>query len=89
MWLLHPPTQELVRKWQADIRSQQRALERQIRDLERDRKNAEKQVREAAKRGDMRSAKMLAKEIVHTKKVCPHARGCLSVSPCRLLKAVF
>ena len=64
-----------MRKWQADIRSQQRALERQIRDLERDRKNAEKQVREAAKRGDMKSAKLLAKEIVHTKKVCFCARA--------------
>ncbi len=64
-----------MRKWQADIRSQQRALERQIRDLERDRKNAEKQVREAAKRGDMKSAKMLAKEIVHTKKVCSLCMG--------------
>ncbi len=61
--------QELVRKWQADIRAQQRALDRQIRDIERDRKAAEKQVKDAAKRGDISSAKTLAKEIVHTKKV--------------------
>ena len=67
--------QELVRKWQSDIRSQQRVLERQIRDIERDRKAAEKQVREAAKRGDMRSAKMLAKEIVHTKKASTACRA--------------
>lgn len=33
--------------------------------------SAEKQVRDAAKRGDIRSAKMLAKEIVHTRKACP------------------
>ncbi|BDA50977.1 Charged multivesicular body protein 3 [Coccomyxa sp. Obi] len=59
---------ELVRKWQADIRAQQRALDRQIRDIERDRKAAEKQVKDAAKRGDISSAKTLAKEIVHTKK---------------------
>ena len=32
--------------------------------------SAEKQVRDAAKRGDIRSAKMLAKEIVHTRKAC-------------------
>jgi charged multivesicular body protein 3 len=61
--------QELVRKWQADIRAQQRALDRQIRDIERDRRLAEKQVKDAAKRGDLHSAKTLAKEIVHTKKV--------------------
>ena len=65
-----------MRKWQADIRAQQRALERQIRDIERDRKLAEKQVREAAKRGDMRSAKMLAREIVHTRKVRGGLMGC-------------
>lgn len=58
-----------MRKWQADIRAQQRTLDRQIRDIERDRKVAEKQVKDAAKRGDISSAKMLAKEIVHTKKV--------------------
>ncbi|EIE18608.1 Snf7-domain-containing protein [Coccomyxa subellipsoidea C-169] len=63
-----PDPKELVRKWQADIRAQQRALDRQIRDIERDRKLAEKQVKDAAKRGDIQSAKTLAKEIVHTKK---------------------
>ena len=61
-------------------------LERQIRDLERDRKNAEKQVREAAKRGDIRSAKMLAKEIVHTKKVCKALALCLNFY---ILAAIF
>ena len=74
-----PDPKELVRKWQADLRAQQRALERQIREIERDRKTAEKQVRDAAKRNDIASAKLLAKEIVHTKKV----QGPLS---CVLLK---
>ena len=54
---------------QADIRKEERGLERTIRDLQRDSKNAAKQVAVAAKRGDMASARTLAKEIVHTKKV--------------------
>jgi hypothetical protein len=36
---------ELVRKWQADLRTEQRSLDRQIRDLNREEKNAQKQVR--------------------------------------------
>ena len=54
---------------QSDIRKEERGLERTIRDLQRDSKNAAKQVAVAAKRGDMASARTLAKEIVHTKKV--------------------
>jgi charged multivesicular body protein 3 len=37
---------DLVRKWQADLRAEQRGLERQIRDLAREEKNAQKMVRE-------------------------------------------
>lgn len=36
---------ELVRKWQSDIRKEQRSLERQIREISRETKNADKQVR--------------------------------------------
>jgi len=59
---------------QADLRKEERSLERTIRDLQRDSKNAAKQVAIAAKRGDMASARTLAKEIVHTKKVSAGAR---------------
>jgi hypothetical protein len=62
---------------QADLRKEERSLERTIRDLQRDSKNAAKQVAVAAKRGDMASARTLAKEIVHTKKVSAGARVCL------------
>ena len=62
---------------QADLRKEERSLERTIRDLQRDSKNAAKQVAAAAKRGDMASARTLAKEIVHTKKVGAGARVCL------------
>lgn len=36
---------DLVRKWQAEIRSEQRGMERQIRDLQREEKVAQKNVR--------------------------------------------
>lgn len=60
---------DLVRKWQADLRGEQRGLERQIRDLQREEKAAAKNVRDAAKRGDVAGARTLAKEIVRTRRV--------------------
>ena len=50
-------------------RKEQRNLEKQIRDNSRLEKVAQKQIREAAKRGDMASAKTLAKELVHTRRM--------------------
>jgi hypothetical protein len=41
---------DLVRKWQSELRSEQRGLERQIRDLGREEKLAQKNV--SSKRGD-------------------------------------
>lgn len=95
-----PEPKELVRKWQADIRTQQRALERQIRcsflyslstinskcyclhspalryetcrDIGREEQKAVQQCKEAAKRGDVSSAKVIAKELVHTRKTIGH-----------------
>ena len=50
-------------------RKEQRNLEKQIRDNSRLEKVAQKQIREAAKRNDMASAKTLAKELVHTRRM--------------------
>jgi hypothetical protein len=46
-----PDPKDLVRKWQADLRSEQRGLERQIRDLQREEKLAQKNVRWGRERG--------------------------------------
>ncbi|KAK9804420.1 hypothetical protein WJX72_011763 [[Myrmecia] bisecta] len=64
-----PDPKELVRKWQADLRTEQRKIERQIREIQRDEKVAQKQVKECAKRNDMQSAKVIARELVHTRRV--------------------
>lgn len=42
---------DLVRKWQAEIRSEQRGIERQIRDLQREEKVAQKNVSTVERRG--------------------------------------
>lgn len=52
-----PDPKELVRKWQADLRKEQRSLERTIRDIQRSEREAKKMVTDNAKRGDMASAK--------------------------------
>eukprot|EP00210_Caulerpa_lentillifera_P005514 g5273.t1 len=57
---------DLIRKWQTVIRKEVRQIERQLRDINREKKKAESSVREAAKRQDMTSARILAKEIVQT-----------------------
>jgi len=57
-----------LREWQRKLRQECRNIERQIRDIEREEKGVQKAIREAAKRGDMGSAKSLAREIVSARK---------------------
>ncbi|KAG1677803.1 hypothetical protein FOA52_008567 [Chlamydomonas sp. UWO 241] len=63
-----PDPKELVRKWQQDLRKEQRGLDRQIRDIQFEEKKVQKAIKDAAKRGDMDSAKYLAKQIVQSRK---------------------
>jgi charged multivesicular body protein 3 len=46
-----PDPKDLVRKWQSELRSEQRGLERQIRDLQREEKLAQKNVRRRESKG--------------------------------------
>ncbi|GFR47283.1 hypothetical protein Agub_g8970 [Astrephomene gubernaculifera] len=59
---------ELVRKWQATLRAEQRGLDRQVRDIQFEEKKVQKAIKEAAKRGDMGSAKHLAREIIQSRR---------------------
>lgn len=63
-----PDPKELVRKWQADLRAEQRKIDRQIRDIQFEEKKVHKAIKDAAKRSDMATCKVLAKEIVHSRK---------------------
>lgn len=59
---------ELVRKWQRQIRTEIRGVERQMLEVQREQKKAEKLIKEAAKRNDMASARILAKEVVNMRR---------------------
>eukprot|EP01024_Parvocaulis_polyphysoides_P045339 TRINITY_DN423_c0_g1_i1.p1 TRINITY_DN423_c0_g1~~TRINITY_DN423_c0_g1_i1.p1 ORF type:complete len:271 (+),score=41.10 TRINITY_DN423_c0_g1_i1:127-939(+) len=59
---------ELVRKWQAQLRTEQRQIDRQIRDIQRSERETVKAVKQAAQRNDLASAKVLAKEIARARK---------------------
>ncbi|KAJ9527375.1 hypothetical protein QJQ45_025644 [Haematococcus lacustris] len=58
---------ELVRKWQATLRQEQRALDRQVREIKVEENKVKKSIKEAAKRGDLVTAKTLAKEVIHSR----------------------
>ncbi|EEC82025.1 hypothetical protein OsI_25990 [Oryza sativa Indica Group] len=55
-----PTPQQQLREWQRKLRNECRVLDRQIRDVQREEKNVEKSIREAAKRNDIGSAKLLS-----------------------------
>ncbi|KAH8555642.1 vacuolar sorting protein Vps24 [Umbelopsis sp. PMI_123] len=60
--------EELVRKWQQEIRAQNRGIERQIRQIEREEAKVKTSIKAVAKRGDVKSCKSLAKELVRSRK---------------------
>ncbi|KFM24085.1 Vacuolar protein sorting-associated protein 24-like protein 1 [Auxenochlorella protothecoides] len=55
---------QLVRTWQSTIRKEIRGIDRQILDMQREQRGAVKLIKDAAKRGDVTSAKIIAKEVV-------------------------
>merc|ERR1719321_1744043 len=63
-----PSPDEMVKKWRRQMRSEQRVIERDIKRLEREEEKVKMEVRAAAQRGDIDIAKMLAKELVNSKK---------------------
>ena len=63
-----PDPKELVRKWQATLRAEQRRIDRNIRDIQLEEGKAKKVALEAAKRGDTTAARSLAREIVHSRR---------------------
>ncbi|GBG67885.1 hypothetical protein CBR_g1004 [Chara braunii] len=64
-----PNPQQQLREWQRKLRNEQRNIERQIREISRDGVGVQKEIKIAAKRGDMQSAKVLARELVRARKV--------------------
>jgi charged multivesicular body protein 3 len=60
--------EEHVKKWKRDLNKEKRELDRNIRGIEREEMKVKREIKASAKRGDMSSAKTLAKELVRSKK---------------------
>ncbi|RKP23792.1 Snf7-domain-containing protein [Syncephalis pseudoplumigaleata] len=60
--------EELVREWRQSIRAQERQLERQIRSIETEELKVKRTIKQAAGRKDTASCRMLAKELVRSRR---------------------
>lgn len=59
---------QVVRAWKREIKKNQRVLERQMRDIENAEKKTQVEITKAVKEGDPDSAKVLAKELIRSRK---------------------
>ncbi|KAL5527222.1 hypothetical protein ACEPAG_6013 [Sanghuangporus baumii] len=84
-FLYGPTPEEKIRTWQGKLRGEQRQLDREMRQvgflcLEMATKKAQVEVKKLAKKGDIKNAKVLAREVVRSNK----QKDRLSVSKARL-----
>ncbi|KAF9821148.1 hypothetical protein IEO21_00756 [Rhodonia placenta] len=79
-FLYGPTAEERVRQWQAKIRQEQRVLDREMRQLDTATNKAKQTVKQLATKGDVKSARILAKEVVRSNK----QKDRISVSKARL-----
>ncbi|KAG8902429.1 Vacuolar protein-sorting-associated protein 24 [Tulasnella sp. 403] len=66
--LYGPTPEEKVRAWQSKLKAESRALDREIRQLTMAQDKARASVKQLALKGDVKSAKILAKEVVRSEK---------------------
>jgi Snf7 len=62
------PTTERVRKWQRQLKTESRLLDREVRSLDAATANTRKQLKQLANKGEIKNARLLAREIVRTNK---------------------
>lgn len=67
-FLYGPPIEERVKKWQQGLRTEQRRLDREIRQLEGAQTKTRNEIKQLAKKGDTKNAKILAREVVRSNK---------------------
>ncbi|KAJ7781183.1 vacuolar sorting protein VPS24 [Mycena metata] len=79
-FLYGPTPEEKVRQWQIKLRGESRQLDREIRQLDAETRKARAAVKQHAVRGDVKSARILAREVVRSDK----QKDRLSVSKARL-----
>ncbi|KIO13009.1 hypothetical protein M404DRAFT_993976 [Pisolithus tinctorius Marx 270] len=79
-FLYGPTPEERVRAWQAKLRAESRKLDREMRQLDAATAKARTTVKQLAAKGDVKSARILAREVVRSNK----QKDRLSVSKARL-----
>ncbi|KAH7914173.1 vacuolar sorting protein VPS24 [Hygrophoropsis aurantiaca] len=79
-FLYGPTPEEKVRMWQSKLRTESRQLDREMRQLDAATNKARASVKQLATKGDVKSARILAKEVVRSNK----QKDRLSVSKARL-----
>ena len=57
---------EQVKEWKQSLRKEGNAMERQIKGIQREEQKVTRQIKDAAKKGNMDAAKILAKEMVQS-----------------------
>ncbi|EIW73238.1 hypothetical protein TREMEDRAFT_26022 [Tremella mesenterica DSM 1558] len=67
-FLYGPSPEEKVREWQSKLRTQQRQLDREIQNLDRHVGKSRQELKGLAKKNDVKSARILAKELVRAGK---------------------
>jgi charged multivesicular body protein 3 len=60
--------EEQVRKWKSSLRKEERELDKTVRKIDQEEVKTKKFIKDAAKRGDSKSCKMLASEIIKARK---------------------
>ncbi|KAF4575041.1 Vacuolar protein-sorting-associated protein 24 [Pleurotus pulmonarius] len=75
-----PTPEERVKAWQTKLRAEQRVLDREMRQLDIATNKARQTVKQLANKGDVKSARILAREVVRSNK----QKDRLSVSKARL-----
>ncbi|GAA5906022.1 hypothetical protein JCM6882_003538 [Rhodosporidiobolus microsporus] len=61
-----PTPQEKVRKWQSQLKKEQRSLEREIHQLDLANSKVKADIKKLAQKGDTKNAKLLAREVVRS-----------------------
>ncbi|KIY74061.1 vacuolar sorting protein Vps24 [Cylindrobasidium torrendii FP15055 ss-10] len=79
-FLYGPTAEEKVKAWQGKIRTEQRTLDREMRQLDMATNKVKATVKQLATKGDVKSARILAREVVRSNK----QKDRLSVSKARL-----
>mmetsp|Transcript_3051 Transcript_3051/g.4666 ORF Transcript_3051/g.4666 Transcript_3051/m.4666 type:complete len:223 (-) Transcript_3051:610-1278(-) len=59
---------ELAQTWKSELRSEDRKLQRQILAIEREEQKVKKEIKDAAKKGEKDACRILAKELVRSRK---------------------